>query len=78
MSTAHFPDAVVLLSGGLDSATTLAIARAEGFRANALTFRYGQRHEAEVQAARRVAQALGATRHTVASIDPQAFSGSAL
>lgn len=71
-------DCIVLLSGGLDSATTLAIARAAGYRANALTFRYGQRHEAELAAATRVAAALGAARHTVIPIDPAVFSGSAL
>ena len=71
-------DCIVLLSGGLDSATTLAIARAEGFRTNALTFRYGQRHEAELAAATRIAAALGAARHTVIPIDPGVFRGSAL
>jgi 7-cyano-7-deazaguanine synthase len=69
--------AVVLLSGGLDSTTVLAIARAEGFRPHALSFRYGQRHEVELDAAGRVAAAYGAT-HTVADIDLRAFGGSAL
>lgn len=69
--------AVVLLSGGLDSTTVLAIACAEGFRPHALSFRYGQRHEVELAAARRVAQAYGAT-HTVVDIDLRAFGGSAL
>ena len=70
--------AVVLLSGGLDSATVLAIARAEGFEAYALSFRYGQRHVFELDAARRVAQALGAAQHVVATIDLRQFGGSAL
>jgi 7-cyano-7-deazaguanine synthase len=70
--------AVVLLSGGLDSATTLAIARADGFEPYALSFEYGQRHAAEIQAARRVASSLGAIEHKVAGIDLRAFGGSAL
>lgn len=70
--------AVVLLSGGLDSATTLALARREGFACHALTFRYGQRHGREVEAAKRVAGALGAVEHRVAQIDLRAFGGSAL
>lgn len=70
--------AVVLLSGGLDSATTLAIARREGFACYALTFRYGQRHGREVDAARKVARSLGAVEHRVAEIDLRAFGGSAL
>ncbi len=72
------PRAVVLLSGGLDSATALAIARAEGFRPYALSFRYGQRHEVELEAARRVAEAVGAVEHVVAEIDLRVFGGSAL
>lgn len=72
------PKAVVLLSGGLDSATTLAIARAEGFAAYALSFRYGQRHAAELAAAAKVAQEFGAVRHIVAEIDLRIFGGSAL
>jgi 7-cyano-7-deazaguanine synthase len=68
----------VLLSGGVDSATALAVARAEGFEAYALTFDYGQRHVVEVEAARRVAQALGARDHKVVRIDLRAFGGSAL
>jgi 7-cyano-7-deazaguanine synthase len=71
-------NAVVLLSGGLDSATTLAIARADGFEAYALTFRYGQRHGREVDAARRVGRALGVARHVVTDIDLTVFGGSAL
>jgi 7-cyano-7-deazaguanine synthase len=70
--------AVVLLSGGLDSATTLAIARDEGFAPFALSFRYGQRHEGELAAAAAVARRLGAARHLVAEIDLRAFGGSAL
>ena len=72
------PPAVVLLSGGLDSATCLAIARAEGYECHALSFAYGQRHEAELTAARRVAAALGAAQHRVMTIDLAAFGGSAL
>ena len=70
--------AVVLLSGGLDSATVLAIARAEGYETYALSFRYGQRHEVELTAAGRVAAELGATAHVVADIDLRVFGGSAL
>lgn len=70
--------AIVLLSGGLDSATTLAVARRDGFAAYALSFRYGQRHSHEVEAARRVAAHLGAARHVIADIDLRVFGGSAL
>jgi 7-cyano-7-deazaguanine synthase len=70
--------AVVLLSGGLDSATVLAVARAEGFQSYALTLDYGQRHRRELAAARRVARALGAAGHRVLSVDLRAFGGSAL
>jgi 7-cyano-7-deazaguanine synthase len=69
---------VVLLSGGLDSTTTLAIATADGFEAYALSFRYGQRHDHELRAAERVARALGAREHRVVDIDLRAFGGSAL
>lgn len=72
------PPAVVLVSGGLDSATCLAIARAEGFACHALSFAYGQRHEAELAAARHVATALDAVQHRVMTIDLAAFGGSAL
>ena len=72
------PRAVVLLSGGLDSSTVLAIARADGFEAYALSFRYGQRHEVELAAAQRVAAQLGAAEHRIADIDLRAFGGSAL
>ncbi|HUG13557.1 MAG TPA: 7-cyano-7-deazaguanine synthase QueC, partial [Thermomicrobiales bacterium] len=70
--------AVVLLSGGVDSTTCLAIARAEGFEPHALSFRYGQRHAVELEAARRVAEALGAPRHITVDIDLRQFGGSAL
>jgi len=70
--------AVVLLSGGLDSATTLAIACSEGFSCFALTFRYGQRHSLEVEAAKKVACFLGAVEHRIIDIDLAAFGGSAL
>jgi 7-cyano-7-deazaguanine synthase len=70
--------AIVLVSGGLDSATCLAIARAEGFRCHALSFRYGQRHHAELNAAGRVAARLGAAEHRIMEIDLAAFGGSAL
>ena len=70
--------AVVLLSGGIDSTTTLAIAVAEGYEAYALSFDYGQRHQIEMQAARRVANSLGAKEHRVATIDLRVFGGSAL
>jgi 7-cyano-7-deazaguanine synthase len=70
--------AVVLLSGGLDSATALAEANAAGFAAHALTIGYGQRHVVELAAARRVARALGVARHVEQTIDLRAFGGSAL
>lgn len=70
--------AVVLLSGGLDSATTLAIARAEGYECHALSFHYGQRHARELESARRVAASLGAKQHLVLTLDLRAFGGSAL
>ncbi|RLK61359.1 7-cyano-7-deazaguanine synthase QueC [Actinokineospora cianjurensis] len=76
--TATKPKAVVLLSGGLDSATVLAIAAADGFETYALSFRYGQRHSVELEAAGRVATALGASKHVVADIDLRVFGGSAL
>ncbi|HSP35491.1 MAG TPA: 7-cyano-7-deazaguanine synthase QueC [Thermoanaerobaculia bacterium] len=70
--------AVILLSGGLDSATVLAIARAEGRTCHAISFQYGQRHEVELAAARRVAQSLGATEHVVYPLDLRVFGASAL
>ena len=72
------PRALVLLSGGLDSATCLAIARDAGFETYALSVEYGQRHAAELAAARRVAAALGAVAHRVAHVDLGQFGGSAL
>ena len=71
-------NAVVLLSGGLDSATVLSMARARGFACYALSVDYGQRHHAELAAAQRVAQALGAAEHRVVNIDLTGFGGSAL
>jgi len=70
--------AVVLLSGGLDSATTLAIAKAEGYELHALSFRYGQRHAVELDAARKVAAQIGVREHRIVDIDLRAFGGSAL
>lgn len=70
--------AVCLVSGGLDSATVLAVARRDGYRCYALSFDYGQRHRAELKAAARVASSLGAAEHRVISIDLRAFGGSAL
>ncbi|HEY0407388.1 MAG TPA: 7-cyano-7-deazaguanine synthase QueC [Pyrinomonadaceae bacterium] len=70
--------AVVLLSGGLDSTTTLAIALADGYEPHALTFRYGQRHEQEIEAARRVSARFNVDRHVIAEIDLREFGGSAL
>jgi len=70
--------AVVLLSGGLDSATTLAIARSQDYETYALSFDYGQRHQRELEAARVVAKSLGARKHLVVKIDNQIFAGSAL
>jgi len=70
--------AVVLLSGGLDSATTLAIARHEGHACHALSFDYGQRHRIELQAAERVARSIGVVEHRWITIDLRAFGGSAL
>ena len=70
--------AVILLSGGLDSATTLAIARTEGFHCHAVSFDYGQRHHAELQAADRIAHALGAVEHRTMRIDFAGIGGSAL
>lgn len=70
--------AIVLLSGGLDSTTVLAIAKDQGFTPYALSFRYGQRHSIELEAARRVAQAQGVARHVIADIDLRVFGSSAL
>jgi 7-cyano-7-deazaguanine synthase len=70
--------AVVLLSGGLDSSTCLALARAKGFKTHALSFDYGQRHKVELEAARRVASALGAAQHLILPLDLRPIGGSAL
>lgn len=70
--------AVVLLSGGLDSATCLAMARRDGLSCHALTFDYGQRHKTEIHCAKRLAQSLGAKSHTVYTLDVAPFAGSAL
>src|SRR4051795_2258046 len=70
--------AIVLLSGGLDSTTVLAIAKDQGFTPYALSFRYGQRHSIELEAAQRVAQVQGVARHVIAVIDLRVFGGSAL
>lgn len=78
MGVSEQAKAVVLLSGGLDSATVLAMAREQGFACYALSFRYGQRHAVELQAAERVALALGAVEHRVAELDLRVFGGSAL
>lgn len=72
------PRAVVLLSGGLDSTTTVAMAQADGFDVYALSFRYGQRHSAELDAARRVSRRMGVVQHVIADIDLRLFGGSAL
>jgi 7-cyano-7-deazaguanine synthase len=78
MSDSFMKPAVVLLSGGLDSATVLAIARAQGYETYALSFSYGQRHAWELEAAKRVAASVGAAQHRIATIDLRAFGGSAL
>src|ERR1700751_3060716 len=70
--------AVVLLSGGLDSATTLAITRDEGYEIYAISFDYGQRHKIEIEAARKIANSLGVHQHRVIKIDHSLFAGSAL
>src|SRR5437764_9200425 len=70
--------AVVLLSGGIDSTTTLAIAIANGYEAYALSFDYGQRHRIEMAAARRIANSLGVKKHQIAKVDIRIFGGSAL
>lgn len=78
MKQADTHKAVVLVSGGLDSATTLAIAKTEGYLCYALSFNYGQRHGAELQAAQTVIEMIGAEEHKVIAIDMAAFGGSAL
>ncbi len=72
------PPAVVLVSGGLDSATVLAIAKSQGYECHALSFDYGQRHRFELESARRVCEAIGVARHVTLPIDLRAFGGSAL
>jgi 7-cyano-7-deazaguanine synthase len=72
------PKAVVLLSGGIDSTTTLAIAKKEGFDLFAISFRYGQRHKVELEAAKRIANFFGIAKHVVVEIDLRLFGGSAL
>ncbi|MCI4410907.1 MAG: 7-cyano-7-deazaguanine synthase QueC [Thiotrichales bacterium] len=78
MTIAHAPIAVVLLSGGLDSATTLALAKSQGYLCHAISFNYGQRHAAELAAAKRLAQTLGAESYRVVNIDLAQMGGSAL
>jgi 7-cyano-7-deazaguanine synthase len=78
MTELAMPTAIVLLSGGLDSATTAAIARADGFELYALSIDYGQRHRFELESARRVAESLGVRRHVTLPIDLAQFGGSAL
>jgi len=72
------PKAVILLSGGLDSTTTLAIAKGEGFDLYAMTFRYGQRHELEIEAAKKIAMNSGVADHVITEIDLRTFGGSAI
>src|SRR5438552_15988649 len=72
------PKGIVLLSGGIDSTTTLALAQRQGFEVYALTFRYGQRHQLEDEAARRIAGALRAARHEIVDLDLRRSGGSAV
>ena len=74
----HKKKAIVLLSGGLDSSTILAIAQAQGFETYAITFRYGQKHEVELEAAQRIANQFQVKEHVIAEIDLRMFGGSAL
>src|ERR1041384_2561898 len=76
--TSSRPQAVLLLSGGLDSTTLLAVARRDGFDVHAMTLRYGQRHASEIEAARRVATRFGVRDHVIVDIDLRTFGGSAL
>ena len=78
MNSSEKPRAVVLVSGGLDSATVLAMAQADGFECHTLAFDYGQRHRAELVAAQRVSQALRANEHKVVTLDLRSIGGSAL
>ena len=75
---AQKPKAVVLLSGGLDSTTTLAVAKSQGYDLHALTFRYGQRHQVEIEAARRIAIHFQVAQHKIFDLDLSSFGGSAL
>lgn len=77
-SSSTAPPAVLLLSGGLDSTTVLAVAQREGFVVHALTFRYGQRHATEIEAAKRIARNAGVAQHRIIDIDLTVFGGSAL
>jgi 7-cyano-7-deazaguanine synthase len=77
-SSSTAPPAVLLLSGGLDSTTVLAVAQHEGFAVHALSFRYGQRHATEIEAARRIARKAGVVQHRLIDIDLTVFGGSAL
>jgi 7-cyano-7-deazaguanine synthase len=77
-SVTETPRAVVLLSGGLDSTTTLAIAKSNGFEPCAMTFRYGQRHQVEIEAAKRIARVFAVSHHEIVDIDLRPFGGSAL
>ena len=72
------PKAVVLLSGGVDSTTALAIAKSEGYEPHAISFRYGQRHVVELDRAKQVASAMGVKRHVIVDVDLRVFGGSAL
>ena len=74
----HHKKAIVLSSGGIDSTTAMAMAKAEGYEIYSLSFFYGQRHSLEMEAAKRVARFLGARKHLVVNIDLRAFGGSAL
>ncbi len=78
MTTANKLKAVVLVSGGIDSSTVLALAARDGFESYALTFDYGQRHRCEIEAARRVVGQIGAREHVITKIDLRVFGGSAL
>lgn len=70
--------AIVLLSGGIDSTTTLAIAKSQGYEVYAMSFRYGQRHALEYKRAKQIAESMGVKKHTVVDIDLRSFGGSAL
>lgn len=78
MSSRHQRNAIVLLSGGLDSTTTLAVAKAQGFNVFALTANYGQRHQIEIEYARRIAEKFEVKKHSIVEIDLRQFGGSAL